>query len=205
MSNWDGPNSQGGAGEGYLFDVFLSYSYKSPSKEWATKTFNPLFEKWLDLVLVGLGSEQPPQGGKRVCVAKREMAPGDHWETELEEQLRRSRVLVAILSPHYFISGWCKSEWSTFRQRAPELVIPVLFYGTDEYLKPHVSGIEYTDFRDFKVVAPWRRAQFEQKLIAFTEGVAQKVVSAPPFSAAAPSVILPAAPPPNVEFMSLAR
>jgi hypothetical protein len=131
------------------------------------------------------------------------MKPGDIWPNELQEALKGSKVLVAICSPHYFVSGWCQSEWTTFRQRAPELIVPLLYYGKDEFLLPRVNPIQYADFRDFREIPGGRVTRFRQKIEAFASDVATKVANAPPFSSSFPSVPLPATPPPNVSFLSL--
>lgn len=93
--------------------------------------------------------------------------------------------MVAICSPPYFVSGWCLSEWDTFRRRAPKLLIPVLYYGNDTYLKRHIDPIQGEDFREFRHMAPGRVHQFNSRIDRLAEVVASKVAAAPPFSAVA--------------------
>jgi len=184
----------------YIYDVFLSYSFKSDVKEWVAKKFSDNFRDDLESHLIQLGLYPPPA---RVYVAPREIKPGDIWPNELQEALKHSKVLVAICSPHYFVSGWCQSEWTTFERRAPELIMPVLYNGSDEYLLPKVSPIQYADFREFREIPGGRVARFKVRVEAFANDVAAKVKSAPPFSSSFPSVLLPATPPPNVPLQVL--
>lgn len=205
MSNGNGNGSNGngassaGAGD-YIYDVFLSYSFKTDVKDWVQNKFYNNFRDNLESNLIQLNLYPPPA---RVFVAPREIKPGDIWPDELQAALKGSKVLVAICSPHYFVSGWCQSEWSTFKERAPELIMPVLYYGKDDYLLPKVNPIQYADFREFREIPGGRVARFRQRVESFAETVAAKVANAPPFSSSFPSVLLAATPPPNVSFLSL--
>jgi len=204
MSNGNGQNGNGqgaGGNEDYQYDVFLSYSYKSRVKDWVTEKFNPEFEEWLDSQLIQLESPMLEKG--RVCLAKREIKPGDQWPAELQEQLRRSKVLVAVCSPHYVISGWCKSEWETFQNRAPGLAIPALYDGSNDFFKKNFGSVQYQDFRDFREIPGGRVHLFREEVRNFAEFVATKVICAPPFDSAAPSVVLAAAQTPHVFYQSL--
>ena len=184
----------------YKWDVFLSYSFKTDVKEWVNNKFHQNFRDYLESNLIQLDLYPPPA---RVYVAKRENKPGDIWPNELQEALQRSKVLVAICSPHYFVSGWCQSEWTTFKQRAPELLVPVLYYGKDDYLLPRVTPIQYADFREFREIPGGKVAKFREKVEEFASNVALKVAQAPPFSTSFPSVPLPPTPPPPVSFLPL--
>jgi hypothetical protein len=200
MANGNGNGANPPQGSDYLYDVFLSYSFKSDVKDWVAKKFSDNFRDDLESHLIQLGLYPPPV---RVFIAPREIKPGDVWPNELKQALLGSKVLVAICSPHYFVSGWCQSEWKTFEQRAPELIMPVLYYGTDEYLFPKVYPIQYTDFREFKEIPGGRVARFKAKIEEFACAVAAKVKDAPEFSPSFPSVLLAATPPPNVSLQVL--
>lgn len=205
MSNGNGNGNGNGnltssTTEDYIYDVFLSYSFKTDVSEWVQKKFSENFREDLESNLIQLNLYPPPA---RVYVAPRENKPGDIWPTVLQEALQRSKVLVAICSPHYFVSKWCQSEWITFQQRAPELIVPVLYYGKDEYLLPKVNPIQYADFRDFREVPGGKVAKFRQKIDQFASDVADKVAQAPAFSSSFPIVQLPTISPPAVSFLSL--
>jgi hypothetical protein len=184
----------------YLWDVFLSYSYKTDVQEWVKNKFSQRFRDDLESNLIQLNLFPPPA---RVYIARRELKVGDLWPNELQEALKRSKVLVAICSPHYFVSTWCRSEWATFQQRAPNLILPVLYYGTDNYLLPKINPIQAVDFRDFKQIPGGRVARFNQKIEEFATNVALKVSEAPVFNDFFPSVSLPPVPIQNGSFLSL--
>lgn len=203
MSNGNGQNGngQGTNPAAYEYDVFLSYSYRADQTEWVRDKFEPNFQYPLDDELTQLGLVTPPPKG-RICVAKREITAGDIWPNELQEELQRSKVLVAICSPKYFTSAWCLSEWKTFQQRAPELIVPVLYYGSDDYLYQRIQPIQGEDFRDFRDIPGARKHLFTARLEKLAHVVAKKVLDAPSFNGGFPSVISGAATP-NVQFLSL--
>jgi hypothetical protein len=188
-----GQNGNGNpAANDYHFDVFLSYSYKPDVKDWVHKKFLTYFCTRLDIELTQLNLLSPT-AEERIYVAKREIRPGDYWPDELEDNLRRSKVLVAVCSPHYFISGWCKTEWASFKARAPNLVVPVLYDGSDEYLKPRIDPIQGDDLREFRNFPGARRFQFTNRLDALARNVAARVNNAPSFDPAFPIIRLDAA------------
>ena len=39
-----------------------------------------------------------------------DIANGEDWETRIQSELRRSRIFIAILSPNYLASPWCRLE-----------------------------------------------------------------------------------------------
>lgn len=220
MSNGNGQNDNshgGGAQDEYMYDVFLSYSYKPSVQNWVHARFYPKFDEWLDSALLDRGVDAPPAPGARVCLAKRELKPGDTWPDMLREQLWRSKVLVAICSPHYFSSSWCKAEWESFRQREGDprkfrLRIPLLYDGSDNYLIPKINQIQYADFRNYIYTSPAmdntvEGLEFEKALRKFAIDVAEVVADAPPLNGVMSSALLavapPPTPPPSAQFLSL--
>ncbi len=217
MSNGDIYNDHLAAQDGYLYDVFLSYSYKPNAQHWVHTRFYPKFNEWLDSALLGLDVDAPPEPGGRVCLAKRELRLGDVWPDALREQLRRSKVLVAICSPHYFRSEWCKIEWDCFRQREGNprmfrLRLPLLYDGENEYLMPKIDNIESIDFREYIYTSPAMDKEpegyrFERALKEFAVKVAAVVADAPMFDRGMLPVVLAPMPPPmptpNTPFISL--
>lgn len=109
----------------YLYDVYVSY-YRGGGiiGEW-TQQFVRTLQEWLTIEL----PEEPqffydasPSIGLR----------GDAVELEA---IRRSKVMLAVLTPAYFASNWCVFEWSCFAERKrrggarTELILPLVVRG----------------------------------------------------------------------------
>ena len=65
--------------------------------------------------------------------------PKDRLDADFDQQrhyLDRSRVLLAILTPHYLASSWCLAEWQAFEDReqaeARALIVPIALRGVAE-------------------------------------------------------------------------
>jgi hypothetical protein len=91
----------------YKFDIFLSYSRKGNVAEWLQRHFSEVLNNCLTDEL-----GYPP----RIFLDTR-METGSLWPAELENGLRTSRLMVAILSPPYWASKWCRTEWDTMAER----------------------------------------------------------------------------------------
>jgi hypothetical protein len=90
---------------GFENDLFISYSH-ADDLAWIQA-----FEKSLAEELVRrLGHEVAVwQDGKRLRV-------GQNWQTEIEAGVQGAAVFIAVLSPSYENSDWCKRERDFFRQ-----------------------------------------------------------------------------------------
>jgi hypothetical protein len=98
---------------GYRYDVFVSYTWRVPrAQQWVRHVLHPPLCDFL-----ALHAKIPPE---RVFLDEREVRPGMEVETNVHDALRDSRVLLAVLSPQYFESGWCLTEFHTMlaRQKA---------------------------------------------------------------------------------------
>ncbi len=88
----------------------------------------------------------------------REIEGGDDWERRLESDLKRSRLLLAILSPNYFGSRYCLAEWDEFfthrRTGTTTLIIPVEFIP--------LSSDDGTDSSILDGLTSEQRARWEQ-------------------------------------------
>lgn len=45
-----------------------------------------------------------------------DIVSGDYWKEKILAGLEQSAVMIAVLSPAYFRSNWCRREWETFTQ-----------------------------------------------------------------------------------------
>jgi hypothetical protein len=111
-------------GDGYEWDVFLSYKTDTVAHKWIANHLHPLLSKWLP--------EAFPAGWRPKIFIDREIEVGKQWPDALEQALLRSRCMLAVWSPTYFSSAWCAAELETMRRRerhakAGPLVYPLLF------------------------------------------------------------------------------
>lgn len=137
----------------YSYDIFLSYSRKDPVLDWVRSYFKRELEGWLRETMAG----EP-----RIFRDEDSLETGVTWPLALQQGLHRSKVVVAVLSPSYFRSSWCRVEWSTIRQREQQLglrtqghtrglIYPVCFSDGDCF-PADCKNIQYRD------LSRWNRA-----------------------------------------------
>jgi TIR domain-containing protein len=85
----------------------------------------------------------------RVFLDDRKVRPGMEVETTVHEALRDSRVLLAVLSPQYFESGWCLTEFHTMLARqqttGQRVVYPLAVWDGDKY-PPEARALAPLDY-----------------------------------------------------------
>jgi hypothetical protein len=166
----------------YGYDIFLSYSRRGGNAA-----------RWVQTHLVEVLTKclEDELGRTPKVFLDTRMETGTKWPLELERGLRRSRMLLAVLSPLYFKSEWCLAEWESMALRehsvgmtspeAPNGLIFPLVYSDGEsfpesarerqsrsvkdwgYPYPQfASSLAYLDFHDeMKSVAAELGAQLE--------------------------------------------
>ena len=115
---------------GYRYDVFVSYSWRvCRAQQWVRHVLYPKLIEFLEL--------EANISRDRVFLDERVVRPGMEIETKVHEALRDSRVLLAVLSPQYFDSGWCLTEFYTMlaRQQATckRVIYPLAVWDGDWY------------------------------------------------------------------------
>jgi hypothetical protein len=182
----------------YEFDVFLSYSRKGSSPRWVHNHFLP---KLRDCLTDEIGSEP------RVFVDQ-EMEIGSLWPSRLEQELARSKILVAIYSAQYFQSDWCTAEWKSMAAResilglaCPELtrglIFPVLYsdshnfpdYGLDR-MWHDMKGLDNPEPM-FQQTVDW--LEFHRRMRRIATDLEQMLLQVPEWRADWP-VVRPAVP-----------
>ena len=185
----------------YEHDVFISYKRSYLIHSWLTRFFLPHFEGWLEEELLKLhephhvaAKEIVPSDALqtevnvRIFFDNRIIEPGDDWPSELTRAVKGSKTLVAICSPSYFHSRWCRSEWQSFLDRQSllgiyGLMIPVRYHDSE----PFLAGMSWSDFSDYTFQASdfYQSAQavrFEQLIKDLARVVAQAISGAPTFN-----------------------
>jgi hypothetical protein len=149
----------------YQYDFFLSYSRKNPVGNWVRNHFCPELRQWLDSY-----TAQPA----RIFIDQ-DIEVGDFWPNHLESALRASKYLIAIWSPQYFTSPWCRAEWQSMRERelilnlhrgTAGLVYPVVFSDGKNF-PPEAGRAQRIDFSD--VNYPHLSFRDAQKYLEFVD------------------------------------
>jgi len=114
----------------YGYDLFISYSHTANiPKEWVDKFIEGISDEYL------LQTSEPLRIFKDTILKH-----GERWERRIFDALKSSKCLLAIMSPAYFKSTFCRQEWEFFCKEEIER-------GIDELIIP-VYYIEYKPFED---------------------------------------------------------
>jgi hypothetical protein len=192
----------------YKNDMFVSYSHVGAVYDWIPY-LKELLEAWLPDEL----------GYKPKIYTDRQLEPGTYWSSELQQELKVSRCLLAIWSKVYFNSPWCIAELESFRarehllgigkgQKTLGLIFPVLFTKPlempPEYLPPKLRKVEYIDLSDWAFTSPGFEStklhvEFEQQVKKLCPDFAKMILSAPKWQADWP-IRIPRRPSPKMQF-----
>jgi hypothetical protein len=85
----------------------------------------------------------------RMFIDTKDVGVGQHWERRILGALERSAVMIAVLTPSYLASEWCRREWDRFCELEGErrealgraasyqrLIFPVVVQAPDKLLRP---------------------------------------------------------------------
>lgn len=107
----------------YEYDIFISYHHGGVLDEWTMDFVNDL-KDWLSLEL-----SSAPQ----VYLDTINITPAENWIEHIKRTIKKSKILIAILTPAYFTSNFCIQEWLQFEAREQimkkPLIVPVLVRG----------------------------------------------------------------------------
>ncbi|MFI9453379.1 TIR domain-containing protein [Amycolatopsis sp. NPDC052450] len=168
---------------GYEFDVYLSYSRRGNVPVWL---FNHLLPNLRD----ALADEMPSAPD---IFVDQNMAAGMDWPASLERALLRSRLMVAVLSPRYFVSEWCLAEWMTMSSREREgtatevLIIPVVYSG-DINFPDYARSRRWFDFKAWNIPHELFRStreygDFHRAVRQLAADIAERVKTVPEWDA----------------------
>lgn len=87
---------------GYKHDLFLSYAHPESA--------------WVEAFRRALSQEFQERTGKAISIWQdsQNLRFGQNWTAEIEEGISRAAAFVAVVSPLYHNSAWCKEERSSF-------------------------------------------------------------------------------------------
>jgi TIR domain len=171
----------------YEHDVFLSYKSDFPFGDWVHECFLPFFRPYVENAL-----NRP----FNLFLDRTGIMSGDSWPQRLLEALSRSRCLVAVWSPFYFRSDWCRRECELMLHRERRLgmrslanpgglVLPICLFDGDHFPGP-AKEIQHLDCRKYFVVGDgFKRTElyveFQQVIARWSEEVASAIHRAPPW------------------------
>jgi hypothetical protein len=89
------------------YEIFCSYAHLDNDDGWIDE-----FASTLATTFRKLTGQQP-----EVFVDRESLITSDIWEARIRTALQRSRVLLAVVSPSYIRSEWCRREWAEFAAR----------------------------------------------------------------------------------------
>lgn len=115
----------------YEYDVFISYQRRGRDiPAWVRTHFHPRLLESLDNNL-----------DRDARIFFDEQVPGGAiWPKELSSALQRTRILVPVCSPKYFVDEWCLAEWYSMADReelvgqdSRRLIYPVIFCDSENF------------------------------------------------------------------------
>jgi tetratricopeptide (TPR) repeat protein len=90
------------------FDIFISYVRKD------NQPVSPGDQGWVARLVETLKQQFVAEGSPnllKVFFDTNSIREGQDWESQILTALRESRYFLAVLSPDYFASDWCRREW----------------------------------------------------------------------------------------------
>jgi cellulose biosynthesis protein BcsQ len=121
-------------------------------------------------------------------VDRQEIRLGEAWTSAISDALRKSRLLLSIITPGYVRSRWALAEWRSFEERervadAGPLIVPVLLRGRTEDLPPQARE------RQFLVMTDYTTARSPAEMIRQLAAVIDtRLRNVPPFRQSFPVV-----------------
>src|SRR5580658_4957005 len=101
---------------GHKHDLFLSYAHAETA--------------WVDAFRKALCDEFQVRAGQEVTVWQdsRNLRVGQKWASEIEEGIRNAAAFLAIVSPIYLNSPWCRQERAIVLEKKLEALKVESFY-----------------------------------------------------------------------------
>ena len=172
----------------YDYDVFLSYKSGKIYGRWVLEVFFDYFKENLEQSL-----------GRKVniFIDKSDINDGDDWQARIKRSLLKSRCVVAVLSPLYFQSEWCKRECATmlFREETlglrdiknPLGLISAIILHDGDMFPKLIGKIQRRSWHDFALVGKGFEntetfIDFQKELKKYSDNVATMIKSAPQFN-----------------------
>ena len=180
----------------YKYDVFISYPGGGDVEPWVRNRFVEEFRNAL----------QEELGRKDVFLAARTAGTAEEWQALLADELKRSRVLLAILSKQYFLNVPCLAELeSMIKRQAAEggagparLVHGISAYdcktpdAVPEQYRGHFALVDFTSWAYDHDMDGWQlHKEYTDAVHALAEEISRMVDAAPAWRSSFPIAIPP--------------
>ena len=96
------------------FDLFVSYAHADDHDGWVTALVEVIRQQHAPILLRPL----------RVFFDCESIQTMDDWRRRILVGLKAAKVMVAIVSPTYFNSHWCRLEWQVYLEHEQSLLTP---------------------------------------------------------------------------------
>jgi len=171
----------------YEYDVFISYKTGAVFGTWVHEIFFNIFEDHLDQ---SLGYKS------KIFIDTRQIRDGASWPDQLKLASIKSKSMVAVLSPLYFVSNWCKNECSImlakeddtgFRtQDNPDGLIPSICLHDGNRFPQIFRTRQYRSWHDYALIGGGFRnslkfLELQTEIQQFAANVALTIDDAPLF------------------------
>lgn len=140
----------------YEYDVFISYKRAGANvPAWIRNHFHPRLSEWL---------HDNIERDVKVFFDDQSVSVGASWPREVRLALQRTRILLPVCSPPYFMDEWCLAEWHSMALReemvgAHTLIYPVIFCDSANF-PDYAKARRMRNFRNWNQPSP----QFETSL-----------------------------------------
>src|SRR5207247_6647877 len=96
------------------FDLFVSYAHTDDHNGWVSALIEAIRAEHAQFTNVPL----------RTFFDREAIRDMDDWEHRILAGLRTAKVLLAVLSPHYVASAFCRREWATYLEHEQARTLP---------------------------------------------------------------------------------
>lgn len=171
----------------YEHDIFISYRHECSTTPWL-----------IDVFLVQLRRKLCPARVDTINIFDdRQIRVSSSWKELLHKKVATSRLLLPVLTPHYFGSDWCRRELALmlerekilgFRSREqPErgLIIPITVFDGEKF-PTLVKDIQIADFRYYTDLRRGTRKWFDflDQIARLADQIDKVLDESPPFEPA---------------------
>jgi tetratricopeptide (TPR) repeat protein/ADP-ribose pyrophosphatase YjhB (NUDIX family) len=175
------------------WDLFVSYAHKDDEPDgWVTALVQAIRAEHAEFTPTPL----------RVFFDRREIRTMDDWERRILDGLHASKLMLAVLSEHYFRSDYCKKEWAVYRdheirrQMLGESIAPIYIvtvpgfdgntgspgdeWQADLRQRADLSRRQYLDVRPWRPqgVAALRQLEVRERLRSLDQQIAERLARA---------------------------